>query len=173
MGPSPSYIAIGRISGAHGIRGEVKVVVHTDDPERFQHLDCVYLGEGDSPRRVAVLGCRFHRKHVLLSLEGYQDRTSAETLRGEWVRIPLAEALPLGEDEVYEFQVLGSMVETVDGELLGRVTEVIFTGANEVFVVEGASGSLLVPVLKDVVLAVDSSAGTVLVSLPPGLRASQ
>jgi len=166
---SPRYLAIGRILGAFGVRGEVKVEVLTDFPERFQEMKRAYIGKGDDVRPVAVLGSRFHRRRVLLRLEGCPDRSAAQRLRGQWLYIPVDEAVPLAEDEYYEYEVLGLRVETVEGEFLGHVREVIFTGANEVFIVEGEQGELLLPVLKDVVLEIDRSGERVLVALPPGL----
>ena len=165
------YLAIGRVAGAFGLRGEVKVKVHTDYPERFHQLKRVYLGEGDNPRPVTVLGARSHKDRFLLQLEGCSERTTAEGLRGQWLYIPIEEAMPLTEDEYYVHEVLGLRVETVEGEFLGHVQEVIFTGANEVFVVEEDKGELLLPVLEDVVLEIDRAGERVLVTLPPGLRA--
>jgi len=167
---TPRYLAIGRIVGAFGIRGEVKVEIHSDNPARFGQLRRAFMGKGDALRPVVVLGARPHKNYALVRLEGCPDRTAAERLRGQWLYIPVEEALPLEEDEYYEFQALGSQVETVEGEYLGRIRDVIYTGANEVFVVDGEGGELLIPVLKDVVLEIDPSRDRVLVSLPPGLR---
>lgn len=168
---SPRYLAIGRVVGAFGIRGEVKVEVHTDFPERFYQLKRVYLGESDDDvRPVAVLGARPHKGRFLLRLEGCSDRTTAEAMRGQWLHIPIEEAMPLAEDEYYVYEVLGLRVETPAGEFLGYIQEVLFTGSNEVFVVEGDEGELLIPVLEDVVLEIDRAGERVLVALPPGLR---
>jgi 16S rRNA processing protein RimM len=167
---TPRFLAIGRIVGAFGVHGEVKVEVHTDYPERFEQLERVYVGAVDSPRPVAILACRFHKRQALLRLEGCSDRTTAGALRGQWLYIPIEDAVPLEEDEYYEFEVVGARVDTVEGEFLGHIREVLFTGANEVFVVAGASGDLLIPVLKEVVLHIDGPGQRVLVSLPPGLR---
>jgi len=168
---SPRYLAIGRIVGPFGVHGEVKVQVHTDYPERFQQMARVYVGEEDNVQRVALLGARPHKGHLLLRLEGCPDRTAAERLRGQWLYIPIEEAMPLDEDEYYEYEVLGLRVETVTEEFLGHVQEVLFTGANEVFVVKGDGGELLIPVLQDVVLEIDRAGERVVVALPSGLRA--
>ncbi|MBC8447269.1 MAG: 16S rRNA processing protein RimM [Chloroflexi bacterium] len=167
---SPRYLAIGRIVGAFGVHGEVKVEVHTDYPERFHQMARVYLGEGDNLQPVALQEVRPHQGRFLLRLEGCPDRTAAEGLRGQWLYIPIEEAMPLDEDEYYEYEVLGLRVETVTEEFLGHIQEVIFTGANEVFVVQGDRGELLIPVLEDVVLEIDRAGERVLVALPPGLR---
>jgi len=169
---SPRYLAIGRILRAFGLRGEVKVDVLTDFPERFGQMTSLYLGDEREREPVTVLSSRFHGKHALLQLEGYPDRTAAERLRGLWLYIPLAEAMPLEEDEFYEHEVVGCRVETQGGEMLGHIRELLFTGSNEVFVVQGADGDLLIPVTKEVVLEIDVRDRRVLVSLPPGLVSS-
>lgn len=165
----PRFLAIGRILRAFGVYGEVKVDVLTDFPERFEQMTSLYVGDERERQNVTVLSSRFHGKHALLRLEGYPDRTAAETLRGLWLYIPLAEAMPLEEDEFYEHEVLGCRVETKQGEVLGRIREVLYTGANEVFVVRGPDGDILIPVTKEVVLEIDGPGQRVLVSLPPGL----
>jgi len=165
------YLAIGRVAGAFGVQGEVKVEVHTDFPERFHQLKRVHLAKEGEPRPVAVLGVRRHKSHFLLRLEGCSDRTAAEKLRGQWLYIPVEEAMPLAEDEYYVHEVLGLRVETREGECLGRIEDVIFTNANEVFVVKGDDGEeVLIPVLEDVVLEINGQGKRVLVALPPGLR---
>lgn len=167
---SPRYLAIGRIVGAFGIHGEVKVEVHTDYPERFHQKTRLYVGKEDDVQPTALLGARVHKGHLLLRLEGCPDRTAAERLRGQWLYIPIEEAMPLEADEFYEHEVLGLRVETTAQELLGYIQEVLFTGANEVFVVKGSAGELLIPVLEDVVLEIDRAGQRVVVALPPGLR---
>jgi 16S rRNA processing protein RimM len=165
----PLYLTVGRIVGAFGLRGEVKVEVHTDLPERFRAQQRVFMGSADQPRSVVILAARPHQAHVLLLLDGCADRTDAEALVGQWLYIPSAEAAPLGDDEFYEHELLDATVEADDGAVLGQVKEVLFTGANQVLVVQGPSGEVLVPMLRDVVLQVDRTAGRIWVSLPPGL----
>lgn len=171
--PEPRYLVVGLIVGAHGLRGELKVDLLTDDPHRFGQLERVYIGYEDAePEPWSLLGYRLHRGQVLLQLEGCAARTEAEALRGSWVQVPLAEALPLGEDEYYEYQVVGLDVWTTAGAFLGQVMEVIYTGANDVYVVhDPASGrrEVLIPAIDDVVLQVDLEAGRLVVALPDGL----
>lgn len=169
MAEDIGFLAVGRILRAFGIRGEVKVDVLTDFPQRFEPMTSLYLGDERTRQPVRILSVRFHGKHALLRLEGYPDRTAAESLRGLWLYVPAAEAMPLEEDEFYEHQVVGSVVESDKGEVLGRIREVLFTGSNEVFVVQGERGELLIPVTKDVVLEIDGPGKRVRVALPDGL----
>jgi 16S rRNA processing protein RimM len=166
-------LAVGFVVGAHGVRGELKVELLTDDPYRFDRLSRVYLGlEGQEPVSWPLVGYRLHKGRALLQLKGCNDRSSAESLRRHVVQVPIEEAIPLQEGEYFEHQILGLEVWTVSGENLGRVGEIIHTGANEVYVV-GDEGSdrreILVPAISDVVLEVNLETGRLVVELPEGL----
>jgi 16S rRNA processing protein RimM len=166
-------LAVARILRPHGVRGELRAEILTEEPGRFGLLEQVYVGQaGEVPVLVQLQGYRFRmdRGWVLLKLAGYDDRNQAGALRGALVQIPESQALPLGEDEYYEHQILGLVVETLAGESLGHVTEVLYTGANDVYVVGHAGQELLIPALEDVVLEVDLAGGRLVVELPDGLR---
>jgi len=164
-------LAVGRIVGVHGVRGEVKAQILTQDPHRFRLLKRVFIGlEGQEPTPWKLEGYRLHKGQVLLKLGGCEDRNTAETFRWRLVQVPLEEALPLDEDEVYEYQILGLTVWTQDGEPLGTIKEIIETGANDVLVLSSPDrGEILVPAIDEVILEVDLDAGRVVVALPDGL----
>lgn len=166
-GSEPRYLVVGRIVAPWGVRGEVKVAIETDFPERFKRLRRVYLGE--KATSCVLEGSRLHKRHVLLKLGGCDDRDAAEKLRGQLVQIPVEEAMPLGEDEYYIYKIVGLDVWTTEGEHLGRVSEVLFTAANDVYVVQGEKGEILIPAVEDVVLEVDLAGGRLTVELIEGL----
>jgi len=165
--PEGGFLVLGQIVAPRGLRGELKVRVETEDPDRFSTLGNVYLG----PDRVryAVAGARRLNEFALLSLANITDRTAAEALRGLMVYVDQAEALPLGDDEYFHYQIEGLVVRSETGEELGRVSEVLETGANDVYVIAGRSGELLLPAIKDVILHIDINAGTMTVRVPEGL----
>jgi 16S rRNA processing protein RimM len=106
---------------------------------------------------------------LLLKLEGCDDRNGADELRGMLVQIPTEEAEPLGEGEYYHFQLIGLAVETESGERLGQVVEVLETGANDVYVVRGIRGEVLLPAVDDVIRAIDLESKRMMVRLLPGM----
>jgi 16S rRNA processing protein RimM len=165
----PRFVAIGRIVQPHGVRGEVSVEVLTDFPERFDTIEVVYLGSASEAEARRVKTSRWHQDRVLLSFEGCEDRTAAEELRGLLVQIPAEEVMPLPEGEYYAHDLIGLDVLTVEGEALGRVNDILFTGANEVYVVVGPRGQILLPAITDVVERIDLSAGQIVVRLMDGL----
>lgn len=163
-------IAIGQVVGAHGIRGEVRVVPLTDFPERFAALKRVYLepgGEGE----VRVLAARPQKQQWLLQLEGVSDRSAAEKLRGVRLTVPEGELWPLPEGHVYVHQVVGLRAETEAGTAIGVVREVLRLPANDVYVVEQEPpGRLLyVPATREVVRAILPAEGRMVIHPLPGL----
>ena len=164
----PRFLAVGRVIKPHGVHGEVRVEPMTDQPERFGWLESIYVGERN-PRRVGVEGVRFHQGFVLLKLAGYPTRTEAEALRNELLQVREEDAIPLEEGEYFLHQLIGLEAITESGRGLGRVTEVLETGANNVFVIDGPAGQILVPDIPDVVLEVDVAAGRLVIRPMPGL----
>lgn len=156
----------------HGVRGEMRTAIHTQLPERFNWLEVVYVGEDpddDDPRPLPVEGIRFHKGNALVKLGGYDSRDDAESLRGRWLMVPVAEAIPLEEDEIYFYQLEGLDVYTDEDEYLGKLTEVVETGANEVFIVHGPRGEILLPNTEEVIQGIDLDAGRMTITPLPGL----
>lgn len=164
----PHFLAIGRIIKPHGVHGEVRVELLTDVPERFEWLDAVFVGEAN-PRRLELESVRFHQGVVLLKLSGYPTRTEAELLRGELLQVPRSEAVPLEDDEYFLYQLEGMDVYTVDEVFIGQLTEILETGANNVFVVDGPTGQHLLPDIPDVVKDIDIENGRIIITPLPGL----
>ena len=171
--PEPRFLAVGRVVGVHGVRGELKVAILTDDPHRLGRLERVLVGlEGQEPVAWLLEGVRLHKGHALLKLSHCDDRDAAETLRGHLILVPLDQATPLGEGEYYEHQIVGLEVWTVAGEHLGEVVEILYTGANDVYVVRRPGPGhreILIPAIAGVVLEVNLASGRLIVELPDGL----
>ncbi len=165
----PRFLAVGQVMKPHGVRGEVSVEILTDFPGRFALLERVYLNE-DDPRSVPLEGVRFHKGRALLKLGGYDDRTAVEILRGEMVLVPIDEAMPLEPGEYYQDDLIGLEVWTVEDEYLGDVVEVLETGANDVFIVDGGDpGEVLLPAIEQVVQWIDLEENRMVVELMEGL----
>jgi 16S rRNA processing protein RimM len=166
--PEPRHLAIGRVTRPFGLRGELKVEVLTEYPDQLGRLRTVYLGPQAKPWTVE--GVRLHRGAALFKLAGCDDRTSAEALRGALVQIALEDAVPLEHGEYYEHQIVGMTVAEEDGTHLGKVTKIISTGANDVYVVVGPDGELLLPAIESVILEIDLGADRMVVRVMEGLR---
>src|SRR5215211_2025285 len=160
-----SAVSVGRVVAAHGLKGEVKVEPMTDFPERFRRGARLWL-DGEARR---VLRSRWEKTLVCLALEGIEDRDRAEALRGKLLMLPQAASLE-ESDRYYLHDIVGLRVVDETGSVLGELVDVLSTGANDVYVVRGERGELLLPAIEDVVQEVDVQGGRVIVRLIEGLE---
>lgn len=168
----PFFLAVGQLRRPHGVRGEMNMVVYTEFPERLQPGMQVFIGERHKP--VSISQRRWHRDVLLVAFDEYPDRTSAEVLRNQTVYVSVDQLPELPEGEYYQYELLDLQVFTDSGELLGRVAEILETGANDVLVLETDSGQeILLPLIDDVVQEIDLDQGVIKVHLIPGLLESQ
>lgn len=177
--PELRYLAIGRVIRAHGLRGEVSVTVLTEFPERFKTTEWVYLGNQSEATPYRLESHRWHKKNILLTLAGVTNRTQAEALKDQFVQVPLEEAVPLPEGAYYFYQLIGLEVITTTGLRLGVITDILETGANDVYVVENndvknndvknKNQEILLPAIADVVKSVDLEKGQIIVEVIDGL----
>ncbi|MFN8439331.1 MAG: ribosome maturation factor RimM [Caldilineaceae bacterium] len=170
--PPEGYLAVGYIVGVHGLKGELKVELYTDFPERFEAGVEVMIGE--RLQKYTIESSRPHKTHLLLKLKKIDRREDAELLRSQWILIDEEDAVDLQEDEYWIHEILGLRVLTVEGQTLGEVVDVLQTGANDVYVVRldpvrGNQTELLLPAIGDVVKTVDLEDETITVQLLPGL----
>lgn len=172
MGNPSGYFVVGKIVGAHGVLGELKVTPQTDNPNRFRPGAELLLESEEGLLPVTVVSARPHKGMVLIKLASVADRAAAERLQWRKLLIPESEAMVLGENENYAHDLIGLRVETITGEVLGELTEILFTPANDVYVISSPDRQLLLPAMRDVVLRVDLEAGMMVVDVPDGLRDS-
>ena len=163
-------LRVGVISSTHGVRGEVKVFPTTDDAARFNDLKSVFLDTGKELLKLEISGVKFFKNMVILKFKGYDNINDIECYRGRELWITRDQAVPLGEDENFVADLIGLSVVTDEGEPLGVMKDVMFTGANDVYVVERENGKeLLLPAIKDCILDVDLEAGVMKVHVLDGL----
>jgi 16S rRNA processing protein RimM len=167
--PEPRFLTVGRVLRAWGIRGDLKIQPFTDRPEDFTRFDRVYVGPAAAarPQRFAVQSFRPYRGNWLLHLAGVDSRSEAERLHGQSLFIERAQ-WTIEPGEYLVDQIIGLSVQTVNGEALGTITEIIKTGANDVYVVTGPR-EILLPARPEVVRQIDLARGVMIVSLLPGL----
>jgi 16S rRNA processing protein RimM len=164
----PRYVAVGRITRAHGVKGEVAVLPLSQVADRFEPGSRVLAGE-DGRRVLVVKEARPHRSRLLITFEGVGDRDQAEALQGTYLFVPSSDSPSLPTGEYWTHDLIGCEVFTENGRSLGELREVIHTPANDVWVVQGQEGETLVPALKDVVSEVDLGARRIVVREVEGL----
>ncbi len=173
LGPR-SFLVVARIVRAHGTRGDLACEIVTEFPQRFRGTRELFLSRPNGERRrYAVERARLVQRgaaaQVVLKLEGVDDRDAADALRGALVEVPQADAWKLPRGRFYQHQIVGLRVRDRGGAELGRVTEVLETGANDVYVVRTERGELLLPAVKHVVKEIAPARGEMVVELLPGL----
>ena len=172
---SQPLFTVGKIVNTHGVRGEIKVLPHTDFAEqRFAKNSPLLIvsPKGGAPVPVTVESSRFHKNMYILKLKEIADINEAEKYKDSLLKITadLQEELP--EDEYYFHEIIGCRVVTDDdpAEELGTITEILTPGANDVWVVKTPQGKeILLPSIPDVILDVDKEARLVKVHLMEGL----
>jgi len=160
----PGYVAVGRVIGARGPRGELKI-----DPLAPESA----LAAGHN---VTIAGRDYTIEHsspgerpMRLKISGVDTREEALLLRGAYLQALERTLKPLPDGEYYRFQLIGLAVRSLDGRDLGRVVDVLSTPENDVYVVSGPDGEVLLPAVEDVVRDVDLTKGVITVEIIPGL----
>ena len=160
-------VAVGRITRAHGVQGEVAVQVISEVPERFRVGATLWTQDG---RTLAVSASRPHGDRLLVRFDGVDDRDQADALRGTLLVVPESASPELPEGSWWDHQIVGCEVETDTGRALGAVRDVIHTAANDVWSVTDASETeTLIPVIADAIVEVDVAAKRIVVREIPGL----
>lgn len=163
-------VELGRVVNRHGLRGEVRVLLHNPESSTLGELAAVVLTRHDgSTEARRVHGCRRHKRFALLRLEDVTTASDAEALVGCGVAVPRPQLPPPGPRAAYHVDLIGCAVRTTAGEPLGTVRELIVTGSNDVCVVRGDRGEVLIPLVADVIAALDTAARTIVVRPLPGL----
>jgi 16S rRNA processing protein RimM len=160
-------LGIARVLRPWGVRGEVRIEVLTSHPEHLAPGQRVFLGEAHRP--FEVRSARAQGESMIIGLQGCDSPEQAEALRGLMIYLARSAAAPLGPNEYYHHQIIGLTVLADDGEELGRLQDILETGAHDVYVVRGSRGEVLLPARVEVVKRVDLAAGIMQVSVPPGL----
>lgn len=159
-------LELGKVVNTHGIRGEIKVQPWCDDPEIFDELEYIYIGD----KRYDILKSRLHKNCEIIALDGVNNINEAELLRNKFVTIEREMLGELPEGTYYIADLEGLEVKTVDGQVLGTIDEVIKTGSNDVYVLNNPGKKpILIPVIEQVVKEVNIDDGFVLVELMEGL----
>jgi 16S rRNA processing protein RimM len=164
----PEYLAVGFLRRPHGVQGEILMDVHTDFPERLKAGRQLFLGPQHLP--VTLAGIRPNGDRMLVRLEGIDTPEAAGRYRNTWLFSRLKDLPPLPEGRYYKHQVLGLDVRDEADRPLGYVTEILETGANDVYVVKDPAGhETLLPAIPEVILEIDMDAGILRVHLLEGL----
>jgi len=165
---SERRVCVGRVKGAHGVRGGVRITPFTERPEDVAAYGPV--SDADGRREYELKIERMTKTDVIARIDGIDDRDTAEALRGLRLFVLRSALPPAGDDEFYAEDLVGLRAETADGRALGRVLAVQEFGAGDVLEIGEKGGrTVFAPFTRDVVPVVDLADGRVVIDPPPGL----
>ena len=162
-------LRVGVISSTHGVRGEVKVFPTTDDPNRFKKLKKVILDTGKETLVLEIEHVKFFKNMVILKFKGYDNIEDIEKYKGKDLLVTRDNAVKLEANENFIVDLIGIKVITDENEELGPLTDVLLTGANDVYEVDTGSKKILLPAIPSCILDVDLDKQTMLVHVLDGL----
>lgn len=163
-------LQVGIISSTHGLRGEVKVFPTTEYAQRFKELKQVILDTGKESINLEIEGVKFFKKFVILKFKGIDDINEIEKYKGRSLYVDREHAVRLQEDEYFIADLLGLRALDEQGREIGVLEDVLKTGANDVYSIRMEDGrELLLPAIKQCILAVDPEAGWIKVHIMEGL----
>ncbi len=163
------YTWIGTIVNCHGIQGELKINPLTDTPEYYLETTHFFIEQSDKLIPFQVERMRFHKNQWIVKLATIDDRDTAETYRKYRVMLEDSQLRPLEEGEFFLHQIIGCQITDLEGTFLGKITEVLQTGANDVYSVAGGKQSFLVPAVPDIVKEINIEQKTIRIDPIPGL----
>ncbi len=163
---SEDFVEVGRVLRPFGKFGELRVEELTDLPERFGPGRNLYLNR----EPVKIKRSRRLRDALLVEVEGIDTPEAAKGFQGAVFEVPVSELPELPEGTFYHYDLIGLRVTSTEGEELGELVEIIATGANDVYVVRGTDGDLLLPAIPDVIKKVDVVGREMTVEMVAGLR---
>lgn len=144
------FLSIGQIINVHGVHGELKIYPLTDDIKRFRKLNKVII---DGLER-NITWCKLQSDKVILKIEGIDTLEEAQKLKNKYLEVSRENSAKLPEGSYFIADIIGCMVEDIDGNIIGKVYDVIQTGSNDVYWIKGEE-EVLIPALKDIVVKID------------------
>ncbi len=166
---SVDFITIGKILKTQGHRGAVRVLPLTDYPERFQKNSRVWFSAAGPRRELNIEDASPHQKYMIIKFKEIETANDAEELKGGLLEVTRDKLVSLPEGSYYIFDIVGLNVFDRAGKFMGVVSEVLRTGANDVYMVDTEGKPLMIPALKHVVSEIDLAGRRMVVELPEGL----
>ncbi|OGO86340.1 MAG: 16S rRNA processing protein RimM [Clostridiales bacterium GWD2_32_59] len=167
------YFTIGKIVNTQGLRGDLRAVTYTDDISRFELLDYVLLEDANdmSLTKYQIEKVWYNKSFVVLKFKGIDSMTDAEKLKSFDIKIPEELGIKLEEDEYYIRDLFDVEVYDENNNILGKLTDVLNTGSNDVYVVSSKEkGELLLPAIKECIIKIDIENKKMLVHVMEGLE---
>jgi 16S rRNA processing protein RimM len=168
----PAFLAVGKLRHPHGVHGEILMEVFTDFPERLIPGTILYLNSETDALR--MIRCRLHREGLLMTFDGYTTPEEISQFRNQIVYVKADDRPPLADGEYYQYQLINLHVTTDAGVSIGKVTEILETGASDVLVIRPENGpEVLIPIVDTFIQSIDLTNREITVHIIPGMLAEE
>lgn len=169
---TPCLVSVGKVGGAHGLQGAVKIVAYGESFGSLKRGDKLSLKPGtmgEPVRELTLVAATPHGRAWLAQFEEILDRETARAMVGREILIEEDRLPPLNDGEYYYYQLIGLSVERVDGTALGTLTSIIEAGSHDVYVVRDGEKEFLIPAVEEVIREIDLQGRRVVIDPPEGL----
>lgn len=165
------FLYVGKIVNTHALQGEVKVISNSDfKAERFKKGSELYIDFNGEHIKVIVAAHRTHKNMDLLKFENWHSINDVEKYKGCDLLVSDEYLVELDEGEFYYFEVIGCVVKSTTGEIIGEVREILETGANDVWIVKRpGKKDALIPYIDDVVKEINIEDQEIIIEIIEGL----
>ncbi|MCC7203209.1 MAG: 16S rRNA processing protein RimM [Nitrospirae bacterium] len=169
-GTDSDFVAVAFIARIHGLRGDVKVVQLSDDPDRIYSLNKVYIvSKNGETKESCIKNIKAIKGGFVVSLSTVLSASDAQHIVGSYISVPQDEVPEPGKDRWYHYEIIGIEVFTTGGVRLGKVEEIITTGSNDVYIVRNNDREYLIPAIRDVIKDVDTKKRRMVIAVMDGL----
>jgi 16S rRNA processing protein RimM len=161
----PEFINIGTIVSPWGLHGHVRVTVETDFPQRFSSSSQVYI----DGQIMVIDEATQHKGQAIIKLHGVDSEEEADELVGHVIEVHHSQLFSLKDEEYFHFQLIDLKVITSDGDVIGKISDILSTASADVYVINGKNGDILIPATDEVIKSIDISKGTMIIEPIAGL----
>ena len=169
-GTDKDFVSVAYIASAHGLKGDVKVIQLSNDPERIYSLSNIFIIQKNGEKKESFIKrVRAVKGGFAVSLANITSVTDAQQLVGSYIAVPENEVPVLGKDTWYHYEIIGIEVFTTEGLCLGKIEDIISTGSNDVYVIRDNEREYLIPAIRDVIKGVDIKGRRMVIALMDGL----
>lgn len=169
-GAAKDFVSVAYITRTHGLKGDVKVVQLSSDPERFYSLSNIFIIKKNGEKQESLIQkVRAIKGGFAVSLANITTISEAQQIVGSYIAVPENEVPVLDKDTWYHYEIIGIEVYTTDGICLGKIEDIISTGSNDVYIVRDKDREYLIPAISDVIKDVDTKGRRMIIALMDGL----
>ena len=161
----PEYITIGTIVSRWGLQGHIKVKVETDFPQRFSSSSQVYVDR----QSVVIDETSWHKGNVIVKLRGVDTEEDADEMIGHVIEVHHSQLFSLKDGEYFHYQLIDLEVITSDGDVIGKISEILSVSSADVYVIKGESDDILIPATDEIIKNVDLDKGIMVIEPIDGL----